>query len=382
MPPGGRPRLIEPNLPTGLFRVGGRFHWRATSVATNKVLQALAPGKKSIAVRTEDAEAARLWWVKTVLPVLDLVAPADDRAGRVAEVLDRYELEEVPTFRSESGRSGAKRYVAELRKNFGSRTYARNEGESGLDRGHLSAVDVTKYLYANKHRPVIANRCVRALNKAFVLARRRWGLTTYNPAAQAEYHTEAPRDVYIDDATFLRIRGCGKPVLQCMMDIAQMVGARRGMIIDIRVGEIDRQAGLLWLRPNKQRTAKKAKPFAVRITAELDAVLRRAEALRAKCRGGARLDALPTAYLFITRNGTPYGKQSFARLWTTARRRAGLKAGEVTFHDIRAKTGSDSESDEAAQKRLQHKDLSTTRSVYRRKQSIVEPLPPVAFEKN
>jgi hypothetical protein len=46
----------------------------------------------------------------------------------------------------------------------------------------------------------------------------------------------------------------------------------------------------------------------------------------------------------------------------------------ITEHDIRAKTGSDSESDIGAAKRLGHADVAVTRKHYRCKGEKVKPL--------
>lgn len=375
----GRPRTHHKDLPTGLFTARSRWYWRATNAATRRVLEILAPDRSSVPAGATKEEARR-WWVREVLPRLDAVASLDTLPGTVAEIIDRYESEVIPEFRSVSGQEGAERYAKTLRAAFGSRPYARTEAEAmtpGKD--CLRDVDVTRYLYKNRTRPVIANREIRALSKMFVLARRRWGLTTYNPAAQAEYHVEEPRDVYIEDAQFLAIRAKAVPVLQCMMDIAQMVGPRRGMIWNIRLADLEFDNTRLWLRPNKQRRKKAAARVPVEMTADLETVLRRALELRAKVRGGSTaLADLPSAHLFLTRAGKPYSKSAFARIWKTARSAAGFKAREITFHDIRAKAGSDAESDAAAQELLGHVDASTTKRVYRRKRDPKIPLPKVA----
>lgn len=99
----------------------------------------------------------------------------------------------------------------------------------------------------------------------------------------------------------------------------------------------------------------------------------RALELRKKRCGGAA--SLPSDYLFITKNGRPCGKESFKSLWRVVRTKLKLEAREITFHDMRAKAGSDSESDVAAKDRLHHEDVKVTKRVYRRKVPISTPLP-------
>jgi integrase len=101
------------------------------------------------------------------------------------------------------------------------------------------------------------------------------------------------------------------------------------------------------------------------MTPDLRVALIRALALRKKNRGGAA--SLPSDYLFITKQGKPYGKEAFKTLWGAVRKKLGLKPLEITFHDMRAKAASDSDSDVSAQELLHHEDVKVTKRVYRRK---------------
>lgn len=87
------------------------------------------------------------------------------------------------------------------------------------------------------------------------------------------------------------------------------------------------------------------------------------------------LDRLPSDFLFITRQGKPYGKESFKSLWRVVREKVGLKPREITFHDMRAKAASDEVSDVAAHELLHHADMKVTKRVYRRKVPTSTPLP-------
>ena len=71
--------------------------------------------------------------------------------------------------------------------------------------------------------------------------------------------------------------------------------------------------------------------------------------------------------------GEPSGCRS---MWQRSMKKALEKTKlteQVTEHDLRAKVGSDVESDIDAQKLLAHSDAATTRKHYRRKGSIVTP---------
>jgi integrase len=67
--------------------------------------------------------------------------------------------------------------------------------------------------------------------------------------------------------------------------------------------------------------------------------------------------------------GTPYTSQGFEANWQRLMRKAlasGAIADRFTFHDIRAKSTSDADSLEEAQKRAGHTDSKITKTVYRR----------------
>lgn len=109
------------------------------------------------------------------------------------------------------------------------------------------------------------------------------------------------------------------------------------------------------------------------MTPDLWKALNRAPELRKKNRSGAV--SLPADFLFITKQGYPYRKESFKTLWRKVRVELGLKPREVTLHDMRAKAASDASSDHAAQKLLHHEDVKVTKRVYRRKVPTSKPLP-------
>lgn len=75
-------------------------------------------------------------------------------------------------------------------------------------------------------------------------------------------------------------------------------------------------------------------------------------------------------------------KESFKRLWRTLPTRAGLGPREFTFRDMRAKAGSDAESDLAAQELLHHADPKITKRIYRRKVPSSIPLPSTVKGRN
>jgi integrase len=91
---------------------------------------------------------------------------------------------------------------------------------------------------------------------------------------------------------------------------------------------------------------------------------------------------LLSPWLFHTRKSACYydmeknRSRGFASVWQRSMKKALEQTNlETSFteHDLRAKVGSDVESDIDAQKLLAHSDAATTRKHYRRKGSIVSP---------
>jgi integrase len=217
-------------------------------------------------------------------------------------------------------------------------------------------VTVTQHLHTNRERASSANKDIQTLSRMFRLARVRWGLTTFNPCDGIEYLPEAPRDQYVSDERYAEIYNAASPVLQCMLEISTQTGAREGMIFDIRVGDFN--TAQIELRVTKKRNEKGFTTKAYTMTPDLWAALTRALELRKKNRGGAA--SLPSDYLL---------------LWRAVRTKLGLKPREITFHDMRAKAASDSDSDVSAQELLHHEDVKVTKRVYRRKVPTGTPLP-------
>ena len=98
--------------------------------------------------------------------------------------------------------------------------------------------------------------------------------------------------------------------------------------------------------------------------------------------GSRAIPPMLSPWLFRTRKGEGYynfeaGRSSgFRSIWQRSMKKALEQTNLIdrfTEHDLRAKVGSDSDSDIDAQKLLAHADAATTRKHYRRKGSVVSP---------
>ncbi|WP_185993541.1 tyrosine recombinase XerC [Variovorax sp. KBS0712] len=350
-------------------KVSTAWYWRGTDGLTKEIEARLREAKVSMRAGSTPVQA-RLWWEKHISPALVAAVPDDDVVGTVEEVIRKYEADELCTIKRARTRTEYEGRIRRLRAAFSKMRYAKTEVQALLP-GHLSAVTITQHLHANRARGSSANKDIQLLSRMFRLARVRWGLTTFNPCEGVEYLSETPRDQYVSDERYAEIYDAAGPVLQCMLEISTQTGAREGMIFDIRIGDFNDKR--IELRVTKKRNDKGYITKAYEMTPDLWRALTRALELRKKNRGGAA--SLPSDYLFITKQGNPYGKEAFKTLWGAVRKKLGLAPREITFHDMRAKAASDSDSDASAQELLHHEDVKVTKRVYRRKVPTGTPLP-------
>ena len=116
------------------------------------------------------------------------------------------------------------------------------------------------------------------------------------------------------------------------------------------------------------------------MTADLKRAQDRALELRKKNRGGAA--SLPSDYLFITRNGKAYTKESFKTLWATVRRRLSLAPRELPSMTCGPRQGAMPSPTWWQQELLHHADPKITKRVYRRKVPSSIPLPSAVKGRN
>jgi integrase len=384
----GRGRKSAKDLPLGVYLVSGRYYVRPVNAEMRQVFAIKFPGKKSAPLGA-DKEAMRRQWVK--LFVAD-ISKDEAPAGTVGELIDRYERDVIALMPEGEPKKKQQRECTSLRDAFGARAYAKSEPEAATGL-YLRTMDVQRYLdqeavrefkdhneNIQKGRPVAANRDVKRLSRIFRLAKTKWGYTEYNPCLQVEYNPEFERDIYHDDDAFMAMYNKASPVMKCLMDLAQMNGARRGMLLRLTLKDADltNPKGLR-LTLNKRRHGRPAKYRYAPWTDELVDVIKAALAHRGTVRGGKKEVAdLETAPLFLSRTGKPYGISAFNTEWRRTRDRAKVPAHAFHFHDIKKKALSDSPTLADAQERGDHADPQITQRVYRTKPAVVKPLPRVS----
>lgn len=370
----GRPRTVNrkiKDLPRGFRCVEGKWYWRPTDRATRMIADQLKEaGVTTSQIRTPIE--ARRWWERHVSPKLDAMAPDIEVLGTVEELVRLYEADVLPTFKRTETQEEYRGRIKRIRATWGKRRYPRTQ-QDAMQPEFLRDFEVQRHLLQNQQRAASANKDVQLLSRIFRLAKTVWGKTAYNPCADIQYLAEHPRDVYVEDEKYHEITRAAPPIFQAMADISSQTSARIGAVYTIKLDQVTEAA--LVIRVGKKRNGKGFIERPYTWTPDLRSAVDRALAIRA---ARVKKDVDDGQALFLTEDGRPYTKEAYKSAWARVRRKLGLKAREVTVHDLgRAKAISDADSDLAGQQLAGHEDVKITRRVYRRKQIPAAPLPAV-----
>lgn len=288
-------------------------------------------------------------------------------AENVAQLLDRYALEVVPT-KSPKQQLDENRYVARLRAVFGAML---------LEDMRPQLI----YQFIDKSpKKVAARRAVALLSHAFTKAVE-WGCIDRHPfIGQMRLEGAPPRDRYVEDWEIIECLGLkrqrnggssGVPVVQAYIRIKLLTGISKGDLLRLRPAEDFKEDGIHVQRRKVQKTTGKRTIYSW--TPELRAEIDQALALR----------PAPSDWLFCTRKGDSYYSEQkdnysgWDSMWQRFMDRV-LSETKVsqpfTDHDLRAKCASDADSLDHARALLAHADGNTTKRVYRRKPEVVRPL--------
>jgi len=206
--------------------------------------------------------------------------------------------------------------------------------------------------------PSAAKHEVTLLSHVFTKAIR-WGAATKNPVQGVEKPRSNPLRRYVTDEEFQAVRNLASPQLQVAMDLALLTGLRRGDLLSLtRDHLID--DGLL------VNTSKTGQALLFEYSTELHATLARAKNLKPQ---------VPGTYLIRTKSGKQYTGSGFSSNWKRLIKKAeqqGIKA--FTFHDLRRKNASDSDSLQEASDRLGHSSTTLTKKAYMAAPMKVKPL--------
>jgi integrase len=115
------------------------------------------------------------------------------------------------------------------------------------------SMDVQRHL--DEHagtRPAAANREAKTWGLVFAEARRRWGLTEYNPCAGLAFNPEPPRDVLPGDRDIFRVYRRLDPPARFMVALIRYYGRRRGEILGLTLSSAQAD-GLHFTRGKRRR---------------------------------------------------------------------------------------------------------------------------------
>lgn len=196
---------------------------------------------------------------------------------------------------------------------------------------------------------------VSALSALLTFARQVGARKTENPCFKLGKKSSKHRTRYVTDEEFLQVRSVAQPMIAYSMDLALIAGMDEGTIRMLERRHL-KDDGIEFERPKKgdQESAFQLIEWNDELRLTVQAILRERPQLRRA--------------LICNRKGKPYSANGFQSQWQRTMRKA-VKAGlenRFHFHDLRAKSASDDETDQAASDRLGHADVATTRRIYRR----------------
>lgn len=216
---------------------------------------------------------------------------------------------------------------------------------------------------------VTANRHVALLSHVFKMARR-WGDLDINPCERIGRHTERPRERYVTDPEFHAMQKYTSTWLGILMELARLVGQRESNLLRLDLAQVEQDAGIAF------PAQKRGKALTVAWSPGIADVVARATAWRDERASRGTVHASRLIVGYDGQGLTVSALQSALRkMWK--RYHEAVRRGEekvlvehFTFHDLRAKAGSESDDDRL----LGHVDPRTFRRVYQRKPVSVRPV--------
>jgi integrase len=192
---------------------------------------------------------------------------------------------------------------------------------------------------------------VRCLSALLTYAKRTGAINHPNPCFGLQLPRSAPRQHYVTDAAFLFVRERAQPMMGYAMDLAYIAGLDEGTIRLLERRNLTKE-GIEFTR------GKTDKLQLIEWNDELEAIIA----------GLLRERPQVRRYLICNRKGQSYSMNGFQSQWQRLMRRCkaeGFK-DHFHFHDLRAKSASEADTDQEAADRLGHGDVKLTRRVYRR----------------
>lgn len=261
------------------------------------------------------------------------------------DLLQRYRKEELPK-KAPKTRAGQEPQLDEIERVF----------------GHIAIEDMTQdgvqeWMDAQP-APISANRKLALLSHVFARAMSsRWKLARENPCVGIDKHREKPRTRYVEDHELMAVYERANAGTRVAMALAYLTGQRQADLLKLRRAQVLAD-GIHF------RQGKTGKQLTVEWSDALRWAMQQANELPAEGRS--------SMFVICRADGQPYSSSGFQTNWQKLMKRCLVEKviGErFTFHDLRAKAGSDAKNG----KLLGHSDQRLFERVYRRKAELVMP---------
>ena len=171
-----------------------------------------------------------------------------------------------------------------------------------------------------------ANREITSLNRVYAIAYE-LGLVKTNPCSGVRRNTERARDRYVTDDELQAVKELADPWFRAVLDLAYITGLRRQDLVEIRRSQITDQG----LEIDHRKTGWRA---GIKMSDALRSVI---DELRS---------VAESEYLLCNEDGSPVTVDRLKTKWRYLREKAirhGAMEEPWTFHDLRAKAGTDAE---------------------------------------
>lgn len=323
MTPMGRPRKHNKDMPARVYLTRGWWFF-------------VPKGAPAIKLAKGDDKPGAL---RAYAEIMD----ARPRSGTIGELLARYARDVMPG-KAPKTQQDQTRQIDKLTRVFGAMRIT-----------DLTPAHVAQYLDASPAK-VAANRERAILSHAYTKAMR-WGLIDRNPCKGVERNAEKPRTRYISHEELLHAMDGAPAVIQVMIALAYITGQREGDLLKLRRGAITAEGLMV-------QQGKTGKRLLITWTPALRWAIEQA--------GNLPKPGTHSLWIVAQHNGQPYTSSGFQTAWQKHIRglhERGEIAERFTFHDLRAKAGSDAKDGRL----LGHLDPATLRRVYLRKPERVAP---------
>lgn len=332
MPP--RRRQTDKHLPQRVYFKNGAYYFVTPPTPEN-------PKQRWIRLGKTEQE------MLIALAKLKGEAPASAKTG-MARLFERYREEVVPTKAPRTQKDNLAE-LANLERAFGHIEMPER----------IEPIHVYQYLDARaKIAKTRANREISLLSHVFSYAVR-WGIVRANPCRDVKKNPEKPRRRYVQDWEYQAVHELAPPLLQAAMEIAVVTGMRQGDILALKRSDLT-EAGIPVIQ---NKTGKKQIfEWTPALRAAIDQVL------------GIERPISNFVWIFATSAGHHYSASGFQTAWQRLMNAAieqGVIQERFTFHDLRAKAGSDAED---GTRLLGHQSPATTNRIYKRKAEKVKPI--------